>query len=68
MGVLLLWGAAAIILPIIRAEGIRPVFFPWSMPRQRVLASDITRRSSTTVLSASEKDAGRARTRALRSD
>ena len=47
MGVLLLWGAAAIILPIIRAEGIRAVFFPWSLPRQRLAASNLSRHSSS---------------------
>ena len=63
LGVLLLWGAAAIILPIICAEGIRPVFFPWSMPRQRVSASDVIRRSSSSrVHLANEKNADLLRT------
>ena len=49
---LLLWGAAAIILPIIRAEGIRAVFFPWSMPRQRLAANNIARDSTACLQSA----------------
>lgn len=57
MGLLLLWGAAAIILPIIRAEGIRAVFFPWSMPRQRLAASSDTWRSIRSLQSSSQEDA-----------
>lgn len=50
LGVLLLWGAAAIILPIIRAEGIRAVFFPRLVRRQRTTVSDITRSHSRIAL------------------
>ena len=56
---LLLWGAAAIILPIIRAEGIRAVFFPWSMPRQRLAASNMSR--DKTACLQSGKDTGAVR-------
>ena len=50
LGVLLLWGAAAIILPIIRAEGIRAVFFPWLVRRQKTIVSDIIRSHSRMAL------------------
>jgi hypothetical protein len=36
MGVLLLWCAASIILPIIQAEGIIAVFFPFLLRRPQV--------------------------------
>ena len=35
MGMLLLWCAASIILPIIQAEGIVTVFFPFLLRRNR---------------------------------
>ena len=36
MGVLLLWCAASIIVPIIRAEGIIAVFFPYLVRQPQV--------------------------------
>lgn len=36
MGVLLLWCAACIILPIIQGEGIVAVFFPYLVRRPQV--------------------------------
>lgn len=42
MSVLLLWGAAAIILPIIRAEGLRAVFAP-GLVRKPTAMAHITR-------------------------
>ena len=37
MGMLLLWCAASIIVPIIRAEGIIAVFFPYLVRSPQVL-------------------------------
>lgn len=53
-GVLLLWGAAAIILPIIRAEGLRAVFAPWLVRSPRARVSGVTRTSSRLVLAGIE--------------
>ena len=39
MGMLLLWCAASIIVPIIRAEGIVAVFFPYLVRSPQVLTS-----------------------------
>ena len=39
MGMLLLWCAASIIVPIIRAEGIIAVFFPYLVRSPQVLTS-----------------------------
>ena len=39
MGMLLLWCAASIIVPIIRAEGIVAVFFPYLVRSPQVLSS-----------------------------
>lgn len=50
-GVLLLWGAAAIIFPIIHAEGFRAVFAPWLVRRPSVQISSVTRASSRLALS-----------------
>ena len=50
LGVLLLWGAAAIILPIIKAEGIRAVFFPQLLQRQKPTVSNVTRVHSRMAL------------------
>ena len=54
---LLLWGAAAIILPIIKAEGIRAVFFPWLVRRQKTIVSDITRSRSKMTCAGPSTDA-----------
>lgn len=50
LGVLLLWGAAAIILPIIHAEGLRAVFAPWLLRRPAASAHPVTRTSSRMAL------------------
>lgn len=50
LGVLLIWGAAAIIFPIIRAEGIRAVFFPQLVRKQKTTVSNITRSHSRMAL------------------
>ena len=39
MGMLLLWCAACIIVPIIRAEGIVAVFFPYLIRRPQVAST-----------------------------
>mmetsp|Transcript_2009 Transcript_2009/g.5981 ORF Transcript_2009/g.5981 Transcript_2009/m.5981 type:complete len:524 (-) Transcript_2009:1883-3454(-) len=55
LGVLLLWGAAAIILPIIRAEGIRAVFAPWLVRKPAASAHRITRNSSRIALAGADR-------------
>lgn len=41
MGMLLLWCAASIIVPIIRAEGITAVFFPYLVRQPQVRAPQL---------------------------
>lgn len=46
--------AAAIILPIIRAEGLRAVFAPWLVRHPSGRAASVTRASSRLVLAGSQ--------------
>lgn len=48
------WIAAGIILPIIRAEGLRAVFFPWLVRHPRSNAAKVTRASSRLALSGNQ--------------
>ena len=56
MGLLLLWCAAAIILPIIQGEGIVAVFFPFLI-RRRPVRSQSQRRHAHDLWCRAEKQA-----------